>query len=100
MRSAQNNQELAEIYERWAKDYDRDLVQVFGRDAPRRSAEVLARHVRKEARILDAGAGTGLVGLALAQLGYNQLTAMDLSRAMLDESRGESLPGVVPDGYG
>jgi SAM-dependent methyltransferase len=48
---------------------------------------MFARHVPKEARILDAGAGTGLAGVALAQLGYSQLTAMDLSPGMLDESR-------------
>ena len=85
--SSQNNQELAERYDQWAKDYDSDIVQVFAWNAPRRCAEMFARHVPKEARILDAGAGTGLAGVALAQLGYSQLTAMDLSPGMLDESR-------------
>ena len=87
VRLAKNYQELAEIYDRWAKDYDRELEQVFGWNAPGRSAETFARYVPRETRVLDAGAGTGLVGLALAQLGYSQLTAMDMSAAMLDESR-------------
>ena len=85
--SSQNNQELAERYDQWAKNYDSDLVHSFAWNAPHRCAEVFACHVPKEARVLDAGAGTGLVGLALAQPGYSQLTAMDLSVGMLDESR-------------
>ena len=85
--SSQNNRELAERYDRWAKDYDLDLKQVFAWNAPNRCAEIFARHVPKGAHILDAGAGTGLAGLALVQLGYCKLTAMDLSAGMLDESR-------------
>ncbi len=41
----------------------------------------------KQARILDAGAGTGLVGEILANIGYNNLVAMDLSQGMLEEAR-------------
>ncbi len=37
----------------------------------------------KETAILDAGAGTGLVGEALAQQGYTNITAVDLSEKML-----------------
>ena len=37
----------------------------------------------QNAAILDAGAGTGLVGEALAQQGYTNLTAVDLSEKML-----------------
>ena len=81
------DKELAERYDEWAKDYDSDLEQIFAWNAPQRAAKILARHVPKDARILDAGAGTGLVGLALSQLGYNRLTAMDLSLGMLDQSR-------------
>ena len=67
--SSQNNQELADRYDQWAKEYDSDLMEIFAWNAPRRCAEIFARHVSKEARILDAGAGTGLVGLALSHLG-------------------------------
>ena len=36
------------------------------------------------ARILDAGAGTGLVGKALKEMGYGSIVAMDLSEGMLE----------------
>ena len=38
---------------------------------------------RVSARRLDAGAGTGLVGEAIAQQGYTNLTAVDLTDKML-----------------
>ena len=41
----------------------------------------------EDARILDAGVGTGLVGALLAERGYQNLVAMDLSNGMLDEAR-------------
>ena len=77
--SSRNNQELAERYDQWAKDYDSDLERDFAWVGPQRAAEILAQHVPKEANILDAGAGTGLVGQCLAQLGYQNMVAMDLS---------------------
>ena len=36
--------------------------------------------------MLDAGAGTGLVGVELHRLGFTNIDAMDLSRGMLDEA--------------
>ena len=45
------------------------------------------KYVSKDARILDAGAGTGLVGALMAERGYQDLVAMDLSSGMLDEAR-------------
>ena len=41
----------------------------------------------RDARILDAGAGTGLVGEILASMGYRRMVAMDLSQGMLEEAR-------------
>ena len=84
--SSQNNQELAERYDQWAKDYDADLDQDFGWIAPQRVAEFFSKHVPKDARILDAGAGTGLAGEILSSLGYGEIVAMDLSQGMLDEA--------------
>ena len=85
--SSKDNQELAERYNQWSKDYESDLSQDFEYLAPQKSAEVFAKHVPKDARILDAGAGTGLVGAILAEMGYGQMMAMDLSQGMLDEAR-------------
>ena len=99
--SSQDNQELAERYDQWAKDYDADLDQDFGWIAPQRVVDFFSKHVPKDARVLDAGAGTGLAGEILRNLGYQEIVAMDLSQGMLDEAREERrLPGVSPDGHG
>jgi len=84
--SSRNNQELEERYNQWAKDYDTDLKQEFEWQGPQRTAEIFVKHVPKGARILDAGAGTGLVGRALFALDYRNLIAMDLSRGMLKDT--------------
>ena len=85
--TSRDNKELAERYDQWAKDYDADLDEEFGWLGPQRAVEVLIRHVPKEARILDAGAGTGLAGELLARHGYVNLVAMDLSQGMLEEAK-------------
>ena len=81
------NDELAERYDDWAKEYDDDLENTFVWLAPIRGAEALAAHVAKDAKILDAGAGTGLAGVELQRLGYGNICAMDLSEGMLAEAR-------------
>ena len=85
--SSQNNQELGERYDQWAKEYDGDLARDFGWLSPQRAAESLAQHVPKDGLVLDAGAGTGLVGVLLDRLGYKRMVAMDLSHGMLEEAR-------------
>lgn len=85
--SSTSNQELEDRYDRWASEYDRDLAEDFGWVSPSVTAEVLAAHVPTEARILDAGAGTGLVGEALGRLGYQDLHAIDISEGMLEQAR-------------
>lgn len=85
--SSRDNKELAERYDQWARDYDEDLEEGFGWRGPQRAVDFLVRYVPREAKILDAGAGTGLVGELLAKQGYNNMVAMDLSQGMLDEAR-------------
>ena len=89
--SSTNNQELEERYDQWAADYDKDLDEDFGWVSPRFTAEVLARNVPAGAKILDAGAGTGLVGEELGRLGYQDLHAMDLSLGMLEVARSKGV---------
>ena len=85
--SAEDHAELEKRYDKWAKDYDSDLERDYGWLGPQKTAEVTARHVSREARVLDAGAGTGMAGEALSKLGYRNLVAMDLSQGMLEEAR-------------
>ena len=85
--SSRDNRELEERYDQWSKDYDSDLSREFDYQSPRRAAEIFVGHVPRSARILDAGAGTGLVGVILASMGYQRMVAMDLSQGMLEEAR-------------
>ena len=89
--SSSNNQELAERYDQWAKDYEQDLAQDFEWLGPQRTVELFVKYVAKDSRVLDAGAGTGLVGMFLSQYGYGQIIAMDLSSGMLEEARKKSV---------
>ncbi len=84
---SQNNIELLKYYSQWAAEYDQDLVAQCQYIAPQKVAEVLLQFVPKDATILDAGAGTGLVGEILYQNGYSHLEAMDISAAMLEQAR-------------
>ena len=91
MYSARNNQELSDRYDQWAGDYDKDLDQDYGWLGPRRAAEIFAKHVSTVSRVLDAGAGTGLVGQELAALGFRDIVAMDISPGMLEEARNKGV---------
>ena len=89
--SSTSNRELEDRYDQWASEYDKDLAEEFEWNAPRTAVDLLTKHVPTEAKILDAGAGTGLVGERLARLGYRDLYAMDLSLGMLEEARRKDL---------
>jgi predicted TPR repeat methyltransferase len=88
---AQSNNELRAIYDDWAQAYDQDL-QALGYSYPPAIAGLVGRYVReRDAPILDAGAGTGIVGEVLAILGYTQLTGIDLSDGMLAVARAKGV---------
>jgi predicted TPR repeat methyltransferase len=80
-------EELLEAYSEWAEEYDEDLENNYGYVAPKVTARALARVLEdKNARILDAGAGTGLVGEILKNMGYKNMDALDFSAEMLEEA--------------
>ena len=85
--TSRDNRELESRYDQWAEDYDSDLEDGFGWIGPQRAVEYFSRYVPKKARILDAGAGTGLVGKFLAEQGYKDIVAIDLSPGMLEEAQ-------------
>jgi SAM-dependent methyltransferase len=85
--TARDPGELSQRYGEWVEQYDRD-VMAMGYQTPGIVAGLMGRHVpASTGPVLDCGAGTGLVGLLLAGLGYRGLAAMDLSEPMLDVAR-------------
>jgi predicted TPR repeat methyltransferase len=85
--AAKDGQEAAELYDSWAEDYER-RVSSWGYITPAVVAWFLGRYVTPEdGTVLDAGAGTGLMGLVLAPLGYRDLIGIDVSRDMLEYAR-------------
>ncbi len=84
--SSANDQQLAERYNTWANDYDNDLEDKGGYIAPQRVVETLAKYLPKNAKILDAGVGTGLVGTVLFEHGYSNLEGLDISAGMLEKA--------------
>lgn len=93
--ASESNRQLEERYDEWAKEYDDDLADDFGYVMPRMAAETFARYVPKDARILDAGAGTGLVGVELNRLGYSGIEAMDMSSGMLQVADAKGVYGAL-----
>lgn len=83
--ASEGTDQLRERYDGWASEYDQDLSE-WGFVGPQRAAALLAKHAPADAAVLDAGAGTGLVGEALAKLGFATIDAIDLSPGMLREA--------------
>ena len=82
---------MQERSDQWAANYDKDLEEDFAGNAPQTAALVFAELVPNSAKVLDAGAGTGLVAQALYPLGFRDMVAMDLSLGMLEEARAKNV---------
>jgi ubiquinone/menaquinone biosynthesis C-methylase UbiE len=87
MRKPRNGQrDVIMTYDRWA-DYDRDLSVVGYRGADL-TIKFLRKFIASDAKILDVGCGTGLVGEALRKMGNSYtLVGTDLSQGMLDQAK-------------
>lgn len=89
--------EMTKLYDDWAKTYDNDVINGEEYKAPPLIAETIRQHlapsdregelISPSVKILDAGCGTGLVGVYLAKLGAKQVDGIDLSPGMLDIAR-------------
>lgn len=88
--------EIIALYEDWVASgsYDRDVGD-WGYDAPERCATMVSHALdRCPGRVLDAGCGTGLVGVALAQIGVTDIVGGDVSPGSVELAKAR---GVYTD---
>lgn len=84
--SAKSPEELEKAYDEWADRYDEDVFQ-RGYMLPAITAGFVGRHVKAGSTIVDAGAGTGIMGRVLHAMEYGKMTGFDLSNGMLKIAR-------------
>jgi len=79
-------EEILKYYKDWAGNnkYNKDMIE-WNYTAPKETVSVLKKHaLNKNYKILDAGCGTGLVGIELKKSGYLNIEGLDFSQDMLD----------------
>jgi predicted TPR repeat methyltransferase len=77
---------IVDYFDRFAKDFDTQLVEVLGYRVPENLHALLEATGRTFPCILDAGCGTGLAGPLLRSLGTTTLSGVDLAPAMLKKA--------------
>jgi predicted TPR repeat methyltransferase len=83
--SLKSPEDSKRLYAKWAQTYDREFADHMGYALPSRVADTFVSVVgsEKNGRVLDVGAGTGLVGQRLAAHGLARVDALDISVEML-----------------
>jgi predicted TPR repeat methyltransferase len=83
--SAKSNDDLEICYDVWAGTYDRDVFEFGYHRVLSAMSGLIGRYVIPGSKkVLDAGAGTGILGESLSLLGYKDLTGIDMSENMLE----------------
>ena len=78
--------EVEDYYDEWTVEnkYDKDMVD-WKYSGPQETVDLFKKHIsKKEIKILDAGCGTGLVGVELKKNGFTNIDGADFSQKMLD----------------
>lgn len=89
--AASGVEDVAKRYDDWAERYDAEM-STLGYRHPNICLAMLTRHLPKgEGPILDAGAGTGLLGEWMSIVGYDRCEALDISEKMLEVARGKQV---------
>lgn len=81
-----------DIYDDWSAIYDAHLIEEFGYISPAIAARALAEATAsRDLPVIDYGCGTGLVGEALRQQGFDTIDGIDISTGMLERARAKSI---------
>ena len=78
--------EVMKYYDEWGENnkYDQDMEN-WNYTGPKETSSVVIKHeTNKDAKIYDAGCGTGLVGVELKKYGFTNFYGADLSQKLLD----------------
>ena len=78
--------EVEDYYDEWTIEnkYDKDMVD-WKYSGPQETVNLFKKYApNQDIKILDAGCGTGLVGVELKKNGFNNLDGADFSQKMLD----------------
>ena len=81
-----SKEEVLKYYRKWTENnqYNKDMVE-WDYTAPLHAANLLNQYsTDKKIKILDAGCGSGLVGVELQKYGYTKITGVDFSNEMLN----------------
>jgi len=77
---------VLDYYVDWTKEgkFNKDMTD-WNYHAPQNTIELFNKHaLNKNINILDAGCGSGLVGLELKKYGYSKITGADISINILN----------------
>ncbi|MEO1067003.1 MAG: class I SAM-dependent methyltransferase [Pseudomonadota bacterium] len=74
-------------FDAWAEDYDKDVHDLLGWRGPDATIDYVLKYVAKDADLLDAGSGTGLMGALMGEHGYTAMVGTDISDKMLAIAR-------------
>ncbi|KAL4235127.1 ubiE/COQ5 methyltransferase [Mactra antiquata] len=87
-------EESQRAYDKWAPNYVQDLLQ-HGYSSHIAVCKTLCENVPKDkrncVRVLDVGAGTGLVAKKLRDEGFTNIDALDPSESMLNQAKKDNL---------
>ena len=95
--------QIQDLYGKWAATYDTDInesVKYVGhKHIASKFHSFMEKREFQQIRILDVAAGTGLVGQELSFLGYQNIDALDASKAMLTEADRKGVYKNIIEGY-